>query len=485
MSRDSYQRLNMSEQNDAWLPYTNIPGVDRYGSRGLQIISPTILQPVERHRSIPSTPNWSHRSLSGKDHLLQSFTNRSRLGSIKSFPQSLSQPFIQQPSGYGRSSQYSMQQMEPLFFGSARSRMHQMAQIPIAGGMAQIGQQQQQCHVKQSRLPTPQQMSTNRSVLRRASSQVSPKSVTRQPREIHSTQANLTSTQSPKHSSSWSPEVSPTSQQPAKNEESGHPQQITSSPASLQLCSPSSPAWVTYRIDKKGTRVPKTTPPPQGTYKVCEGIGRTDYSDPRDLFAPTQKEQRDVWNALQPSRHAFHDHTQINLEINDMRCLDMGYHASWNEIKRKLTQWIFENFSPDRMGSDRYTVPARYLSSEVGGYVAEGVQVIERKQHNPSNTKHFVNGELVVDVDGLLPKLERWYGLIEDFQYSPSWPYERKRNAGGYLVQNPDCFACMHCRENQILCHGFRERADRKCAPCAKTGLACSNEEVILENKLV
>lgn len=240
--------------------------------------------------------------------------------------------------------------------------------------------------------------------------------------------------------------------------------------------------WTKYRVDREGTRISRNLAPPQGTYKESEGIGNTDYSDPRDFLAPTEKEQHDVWNALEPTRKSFHELTQITLNIGGMRCLGQGYNASWSEIKRKLAQWIFENFSPDQTGLGRRVMPFQNLNSQVEGYATQGTRCCEKQAFNPRNIEYFRGGELAVDVDKLLFKLDKWYGLIEDYEFSPTWPYERRRNAGGYLIQNRDCMACERCRVKQILCYGHREHRDRKCTPCVESDVRCTYEEIITEN---
>lgn len=92
------------------------------------------------------------------------------------------------------------------------------------------------------------------------------------------------------------------------------------------------PEWASYRVDRKGTRLPKSVPPPQGTYKTNEGIGKTDYY----FYAPTAIEQQMVWQALRPTRESFHVLTTTNLKIEKMRGLSLGYNASWDEIRRKF-----------------------------------------------------------------------------------------------------------------------------------------------------
>lgn len=250
----------------------------------------------------------------------------------------------------------------------------------------------------------------------------------------------------------------------------------------IELPKPDALDRTTYRVDASGTRIPKTQPPPQGTYKASEGIGRTDYSDPRDFFTPLLEEQQHVWHALQSTRAAFWELTLNRLKPDDLKTLSMGYNAARSEIKRVFVRWVFENFSPDRAGPDRRTVSVYEHSGEVAGYGAVEEQVLVKQPYNPKNIKYFTNGELSVNIDELLPELERWYGLIGDYRFSPNWPYERYRNSKGMLVQNPECFACKHCRVNQILCHGFRERASQQCSPCASSGLKCSIAEDTTSN---
>ena len=70
----------------------------------------------------------------------------------------------------------------------------------------------------------------------------------------------------------------------------------------------------------------------------------------------------------------------------------------------------------------------------------------------------------------------RWYGLIEDYRFSPLHK-PRAGNRNGNIIQNPDAFACKRCRMGNILCFGHREHPNRKCTPCGIFDLRCSKEE--------
>jgi len=248
------------------------------------------------------------------------------------------------------------------------------------------------------------------------------------------------------------------------------------------------PEWASYRVDRKGTRLPKTVPPPQGTYKINEGLGKTDYSDPRDFYAPTVIEQQMVWQALRPTRESYYVLTTAALKMEEMRCLSLGYNASWDEIRRKFVNWCFLEHGPDSLDMSERGGEGQanqvWVPSAIPGYSEISTDVPRRRSRNNGNLnngKHsqilFRNGELAVDPHKHLPKLRRWYGLIEDFYFSPSWKPPVRDSTGVYL-QNPDAFACKHCRMSQVnVCYGHREHPDRKCAPCQMLKLKCSKED--------
>ncbi|KAK5944899.1 hypothetical protein PMZ80_002101 [Knufia obscura] len=260
------------------------------------------------------------------------------------------------------------------------------------------------------------------------------------------------------------------------------------------------PEWASYRVDKRGTWLPKTVPPPQGTYKTNEGIGKTDYSDPRDFYAPTAIEQAQVWLALKQTRESFHQLTDTHLKIEEMRCLSLGYNASWDEIRREFVNWCFLEHGPASIRAHlqqekNQIVEVEEASTELPSYARVGTDF----QHNQSrNTKKrpqrlvfFKKGRLAVDPAKLLFKLERWYGLIEDYQFSPNWEArlipdsyftssywrDKPKSAPETNIQNPDAFACKWCRTSGILCHGHREDPRRKCAQCRTLLLKCSKED--------
>lgn len=467
----------MSQQSNGFLLSDFIPGTAQYNTAESQINPSIVPQQFAPYRSVPCTPDLLKRSALRLTVPRQVLPHQSSQGVVSQPPQIWSgQPSqYRSTSGGGRSNQYPSHQFQHQYsprtfdpgLGSSRPvrsqdiiefhSQHIRPNQPPSLDLSNTRMSQQisppPCVPRQASPRVPPQRGPNRSVQGNRS-QMPPQQYLQSPRPVQNSPSHLTTNQQDVNRQYGLPNFSRV----------------------VRIPQPSSTDWTTYRIDKQDTRLSKNIPPPQGTYKVSQGIGKTDYSDPRDFFAPTEEEQVHVWRALQPTRDTFADLTKVVLKMNDMRCLSMGYNASWDEIKRKLVEWIFENFSPDRT-ADEVAKTDLLPSTEVSGYTTEGLRAKEIKQHNPKEINFFVSGELIVNAGGLLSKLERWYGLIEDFQYSPTWPYARQRNAGGYLVQNRDCFACMHCRMNQIFCHGFREHLDRKCAPCARQGLKCSNEE--------
>jgi len=246
------------------------------------------------------------------------------------------------------------------------------------------------------------------------------------------------------------------------------------------------PEWASYRIDRNGTRLPKTAPPPQGTYKASDGIGKTDYSDPRDFYAPTPVEQQLVWQALKPTRESYHVLTTTILRIEEMRCLSFGYNASWDEIRRKFVNWCFLEHGPDSLDMSDHDAEGRVVQvwgpSVIPGYSQISTDTRREPTQNDRvlGGKHsiylFRNGQLAIDSHQHLPKLHRWYGLIEDFYFSPSWKPRVKDSTGVYM-QNPDAFACRRCRLSRVLCYGHREHPNRTCGPCQMLKVKCSKED--------
>lgn len=472
----------MSQQSNGFFPGDFLPGAAQYNPAESRINSSIVPQQFAPYRPISGTPIILDRSILRQTAPRQLLPHQSLQGVVNQHPPIWSQQPSQcrSTSGPGRSNQYPAQQFRDQYSsGTFDPRLGSPRLVPLPDTIVSSDRHvhsNRQSHPELSRIRMSQQISPPYSMSRQASPRAPPRNEVQQADYKHPTQWNFSQISPRQYTKSPRPvQISP-SQSTTNQQDVSRQQRLANFSRVIRIPQPSSTDWTTYRIDKKGTRLSKSVPPPQGTYKVSQGIGKTDYSDPRDFFAPTENEREHVWSALQPTREAFTDLTKTELNVNDMRCLSMGYNAGWEEIKRKLVEWIFENFSPDRT-ADKVTKTVLLPSTEVSGYTTEGLRIKERTQHNPKEIKFFVNGELAVNVEGLLLKLERWYGMIEDYRYSPTWPYVRERNAGEYLVQNRDCFACLHCRMNQIFCHGFREHVDRKCTPCASQGLKCSNEE--------
>lgn len=154
--------------------------------------------------------------------------------------------------------------------------------------------------------------------------------------------------------------------------------------------------WWTYRVDKdhNAPRLLKSDPPPFSTYKVSDGIGKTDYSDPRDFYTTTSAEEDIIWRALGPTRDQYEELTRKKLYRDELgQRLNMGYNAAWDGIKQMICDWIFETQKPDQCGD-----------CEVIG--------TDGREH------YFLKWDLVYDFEKKLFKLERWYGLIEDWVYA-------------------------------------------------------------------
>lgn len=202
--------------------------------------------------------------------------------------------------------------------------------------------------------------------------------------------------------------------------------------------------WATYRVDENGTRYPKSKPPPQGTYYTPTNSGFSlearDYSDPRDFHAPTETDRMHVWTALGPTRDSYFKITGIKLDRRDLRCLSIGYHAAWDEIKRNVISWAFENYGPDdapetKSGTSRHgigTIQMKWVPDrELHGYSRVDVQMagmkvtgssgIEAARRAQEAKKFFKDGLMVFDVEKKLFKLKRWYGMIDGYVYSPNW----------------------------------------------------------------
>ena len=249
---------------------------------------------------------------------------------------------------------------------------------------------------------------------------------------------------------------------------------------------PGSDHWLLYTIDDRGTKRIKTKPPPQGTYKASDGLGRIDYSDPRDFLAESKVDQYHVWTALGPTRQRYFNITGVNFEQEDMLDLEMGYNAAWAEVKRKLTAWIFAGHDPDH--PKQYTsVVAESIedyiepSQELGGYGTIGTRVarqdVQAANYNPRRLKFFNDkNELIFNFEEHLLKLGRWYGLVKDYQWAPNWPHDRARDTIGKVAQNPEIRACSKCIGNNVLCYGHKENPNQRCTPCLKIGITCSKE---------
>lgn len=468
-------------------PYITWPVVDQYGQSGGQTDESLMARPHGPYGSLQSTSYRPNRSVTGPNQIQSPLIDRSGASLIHQSPRSFTQPFLPHNSFQYRSDWYPTQQQPRSQSPQTHAAMlDHVIRKPFVADAKRVRRRNEIRYSKPSTGMVTQPVSNPSSASRDGSAQAAIEASLQKKRQVQSSLLSIV-TKCPRERSMFeqATDIVMTAQKTVNNKAPSDAGGTSVRGYPLKAPKPTEQEWTTYRIDNRGTRLPKTEAPPRGTYKISEGIGKTDYSDPREFFAPTIREQKHVWNALRATRAALYELTNIQLKPNDMKTLYMGYNAAWNEIKRKFTGWIFENFSPDRSVSHHVTVPVQRLSDEIREYAAEGVQVVVNRPHNPKNIQYFVKGELVVNVSDLLPRLERWYGLIEDYRFSPTWTYERLRNSHGVLIQNPECCACMHCRKDQILCYGFRERADRKCTPCVIAGLLCSNEEDPVENKLI
>lgn len=184
---------------------------------------------------------------------------------------------------------------------------------------------------------------------------------------------------------------------------------------------------VTYRSDIEETRLCGTDLTTQEAPKISTNLSQPHYPDPREFCAVTWKEQDHVWAALAPTRNSFCEMTGIHLQHEDMRCLSMGYNAAWDEIKRKLLTWVFEEFSPDISEESRFRVLIRDVaeqSHELPGYARIGREVIglASSSNNEKQNTFFKDGELTLKVEQVLFKLDKWFGLMGDFRNTPNWP---------------------------------------------------------------
>lgn len=235
------------------------------------------------------------------------------------------------------------------------------------------------------------------------------------------------------------------------------------------------PEWSTYRIDKDfdAPRHLKTDPPPFETYKKNDGQGVTDYSDPRDFFTQTVAEEDIVWHALGPTRDQYGTMTGRRLYKDKLgQRLSMGYNAAWDGMKQLVRDWIFETQEKNIDDNGDFQVP------------------------NTTSDWYFRNWELAYDFDEKLFKLNRWYGLIEDWIYAPNLQVRVSFvvvilanalqnleeyidvvpvDADGNVVQQPDAYACDRCKIHNLVCHGHREDPDRMCFPCQ---IACGKTMV-------
>ena len=101
--------------------------------------------------------------------------------------------------------------------------------------------------------------------------------------------------------------------------------------------------------------------------------------------------------------------TGTQLGVEEMRCLELGYHAAWDEVRRKFVRWCFLEHGPEKIRASRVddcrVVKVREPSA-IPGYCRVGTGARRKRSsgngddssdNNPMNLVFFKNGHLAVD----------------------------------------------------------------------------------------